>query len=141
MKKRILMLLITWVALALCASWAGAADAYHYIPAKDLNERLGAGSPMIIVDICTKEQFAKGHVKGSIETNAYPVKTEEEKARLAEVLPKLKASADDIIVVCPKGGGGAKNTVDYYKANGIDEKRLLILEKGMTEWPYATEKK
>ncbi|MBA3010005.1 MAG: rhodanese-like domain-containing protein [Desulfobacula sp.] len=141
MKKRVLSILITWAAIALCASWAVAADTYNYIKAKDLNVRLSAGSPMIIVDICPVEQFTKGHVKGSIETNAYPVKTEEEKAKLAAILPKLKASADDIIVVCPKGGGGATKTVDYYKAGGIDEKRLLILEKGMGEWPYETEKR
>jgi hypothetical protein len=39
------------------------------------------------------------------------------------------------------GGGAAKNTVDYFKAQGIDPKRLLILEKGIYNWPYETGKK
>ncbi len=95
---------------------------------------------MIIIDICSAEQFAKGHIKGSIETNAYPVKTDAEKAQLAEHLPTITSSTDDIIVVCPKGGGGAKRAVDYYKSEGIDANRLLILEKGMNGWPYETEK-
>jgi len=76
--------------------------------AKDLNARLTARSPMIIIDICPAEQFAKGHIKGSIETNAYPVKTDAERARLVELLPKIKASSEDVFIVCPKGGGGLK---------------------------------
>jgi rhodanese-related sulfurtransferase len=38
---------------------------------------------MILLDICPVEQFAKGHIPGSIETNAYPVDTDEQRARLA----------------------------------------------------------
>ena len=139
MKQILLFLCITFFTCSLgtgSAVWAGS---YQYIDAKDLNDRLEAGSSsMMIIDICPVEQFAKGHIKGSLETNAYPVKTEEEKARLAKLLPDIKASTDDIIIICPRGGGGAKNTVDFYKANDIDEKRLLILEKGMDKWPYAT---
>jgi rhodanese-related sulfurtransferase len=96
---------------------------------------------MIIIDICPAEQFAKGHIKGSIETNAYPVKTDAEGARLAELLPKIKASSEDVVIVSPKGGGGAKKTVDYHKTKGVDENRMLILVKGMNEWPYEMEKK
>jgi hypothetical protein len=57
------------------------------------------------------------------------------------VLPKIESSADDVVIVCPKGGGGAKKTYDFYKSKGVDEKRLLILEKGMGGWPYKTESK
>ena len=141
MKKLILVLLTLMMAGTFGAAWATSADGYKYITADELNTRLGAGSPMILIDICPVDQFAKGHIKGAVETNAYPVKTEEEKARLAERLPMLKASADEIIILCPRGGGGAKNTYDFYKANGIDDNRLLILEKGMDKWPFATEAK
>lgn len=141
MKKLILVLLTFMMAGIFGTAWAASADGYNYIAADELNTRLAAGTPMILIDICPVEQFAKGHIKGAVETNAYPVKTEEEKARLAERLPLLKASADEIIILCPRGGGGAKNTFDFYKANGIDENRLLILEKGMEKWPFATEAK
>ncbi len=128
--------------LLLAAGWGWAATAgYNYIKAEELQKRITAKSPMMIVDICPVEQFATGHIKGSIETNAYPVKTDEEKAKLAKLLPKIKASSEDIVIVCPRGGGGATNTVDYYKANGVQEKRMLILEKGMDKWPYEKEKK
>jgi hypothetical protein len=39
------------------------------------------------------------------------------------------------------GGGAAKNTADYFQAQGIDAKRLLILEKRIYNWPYETGKK
>lgn len=38
--------------------------------------------PMIIVDIQPADEFAKHHFEGSIETNAFPAKTDKEKARL-----------------------------------------------------------
>jgi rhodanese-related sulfurtransferase len=121
--------------------WASSSDSYNYIAADALQKRITGGSPMILIDICPVDQFAAGHIKGSIETNAYPVKTDAEKARLAKYLPKIKAASEDVIIVCPRGGGGAKNTFGFYKSNGVEEKRLLILEKGMDKWPYEKEKK
>lgn len=137
---------ITLFSLLLLAGFVGlglvhASEGYKYISAKELSARLDTGAPMIIIDICSVEQFAEGHIKGSMETNAYPVKTDAERARLAELLPKVKSTSEDVVVVCPRGGGGAKRTVEYYKSNGVEENRLLILEKGMTGWPYETEKK
>ncbi|MRR39060.1 rhodanese-like domain-containing protein, partial [bacterium] len=35
-----------------------------------------------------------------------------------------------------RGGGGAKSTCDYLKSRGVDENRLLILEKGSEGWPW-----
>ena len=121
--------------------WDAAAKDYHFISPEALRTRLQESSPMIVIDICEAEQFAKGHIKGAIETNAYPVKTDAEKSRLAEHLTEIKSSGDDVIIVCPRGGGGAKRTYDFYKENGVVEQRLLILEKGQNGWPYETEKK
>ena len=116
-------------------------DGYNFISAADLQQRLKNKAPMILVDICVVEQFAKGHIPGSIETNAYPVETAEQRQSLAKVLPQIKSATDDVIIICPRGGGGAKKTYDFYKSQGVDEKRLLILEKGMDKWPYETEAK
>jgi rhodanese-related sulfurtransferase len=127
--------------VATAVSWAASAYGYNYLSAADLQKRLQAKSPMILLDICPVEQFAKGHIPGSIETNAYPVDTDEQRERLAKVLPQIQASKDDVIILCPRGGGGAKKTFDFYKSKGIDPKRMLILEKGMDAWPYETEKK
>jgi rhodanese-related sulfurtransferase len=142
MVQRLIAALTIALALAAAAgSLAASSDGYHYISAADLQKRLQAKSPMILLDICPVEQFAKGHIPGAIETNAYPVDTDEQRERLAKVLPKIQASPDDVIILCPRGGGGAKKTFDFYKSKGIDPKRMLILEKGMDAWPYETEKK
>jgi rhodanese-related sulfurtransferase len=114
---------------------------YDYISPEDLQKRIDAQSPMILVDICSVEQFAKAHIPGSIETNAYPVETDAQREALGHLLPQILASGDDVIILCPRGGGGAKRTYDFYKANGVDESRLLILEKGVEKWPFATEAK
>ncbi|MBM9513105.1 rhodanese-like domain-containing protein [Desulfogranum marinum] len=131
------------VAFLFCASTASAflSGKYNFISPDDLQKRIEVNSPMILVDICPVEQFAKAHIPGSIETNAYPVKTDEERASLSRLLPQIRKSQDDVIVLCPRGGGGAKRTYDFYKANGVAENRLLILEKGVDNWPFATEAK
>lgn len=92
--------------------------------------------PMIIVDIQPADEFAKHHFEGSIETNAFPAKTDEEKARLNKALDKIKASKEDVVIICPRGRSGAMNTYEYFKSQGIDEKRLYILEGGIAGWPY-----
>lgn len=139
LKKKFAVL--TLVLLAAAIAWADDPGDYNFISAQALQKRIQEKSAPIIIDICPVEQFAQGHIEGSIETNAYPVKTEAEKTRLAELLPKIKASTVPIVIVCPRGAGGAKRTYDFYKASGVESSRLLILEKGMNGWPYETEKK
>lgn len=131
MKKICLIALFT-----LLLSTAAHAFGYNYISQDSMKQRLETKEPMLIVDICPAPQFAKGHLPGSIETNAYPVKTDAERAKLTPTLAMLKASSKPVVVVCPGGGGGAKRTVDYLEDNGIAKDRLLILEKGMNGWPY-----
>ncbi len=91
---------------------------------------------LIIFDIQPADEFAKHHFEGSIETNAFPAKTDEEKARLNKAIDKIKASKEDVVIVCPRGRSGAMNTYEYLKSKGIDEKRLYILEGGIAGWPY-----
>ena len=140
MFKKVILCLI---AVLFCATTASASlfDGYNFISAEDLQKRIDAKSPMILVDICTVEQFAKAHIPGSIETNAYPVETDEQRAALGHLLPQIQKSSDDVIILCPRGGGGAKRTYDFYKANGVAESRLLILKNGVEKWPFATEAK
>jgi rhodanese-related sulfurtransferase len=122
-------------------SVAGWASGYNYISPENLQNKIKGGSPMILLDICPAHKFSKGHIAGSIETNAYPVETELEKQRLAQVLPKIAFSTEDIVIVCPRGGGGAKRTFDFYQSKGVDGKRMLILEKGIDGWPFEKQVK
>lgn len=124
-------------AILLLPALSQAAD-YNYISQDAMRDRIATKDAVTIVDICPVDQFANGHLPDSLETNAYPVKTAEERAKLEAIFPKLTANSQDIIVVCPGGKGGAKRTIDYYISRGIDKNRLFILEKGMNGWPYQT---
>ncbi|MCO1601945.1 rhodanese-like domain-containing protein [Desulfosporosinus nitroreducens] len=110
---------------------------WKYYSADQLKEAIEKKSPLQIVDIQVEAEYDAHHIKGVIPTYAYPVKTEEEKAKLAKILPQLKASKDPIVIVCPAGKGGAERTYQYLYDQGIDESRLFTLEKGQSGWPYS----
>jgi rhodanese-related sulfurtransferase len=112
------------------------AFAFNYVGQGEFKEWLETARPVAIVDILPADAFAKGHFPGAIETNAYPVKSDEERRRLDGVAASLATTDQDIVIICPRGGGGAKNTYDYLKEKGIAEKRLFILEKGAEGWPF-----
>lgn len=118
-----------------CAVSANAGG-YNYVEQDQFKQWLNTGKEMSIVDIQVTAEFRKQHFKGSLETNAYPVKTTDDKQRLDNILPKLSSTQNDVVVVCPRGGGGAKNTYDYLKEKGVSEKRIFILKEGMQGWPY-----
>jgi len=122
------------LSLLVCSS-ATAGD-YSFVKAGDFKSWLQDGKKMAIIDIQPAADFQQQHFLGSIETNAYPVKSAEERQRLDKTIPQLTASTESVVVVCPRGGGGAKGTYDYLKSKGIDEKRLFILEGGMQGWPH-----
>lgn len=110
--------------------------AYNYVEQDQFRLWLEKGKIMAIVDIQVPAEFKQHHFRDALETGAYPVKSAADKLKLDKVLPKLTANRDDVVVVCPRGGGGAKNTYDYLKEKGIDEKRIFILREGMQGWPY-----
>jgi rhodanese-related sulfurtransferase len=112
------------------------AAGYNYVAPDQFKQWLEKGKDMSIVDIQVPAEFQQHHFKGSLETNSYPVKSAADKQKLDAVLPKLAATHNDVVVICPRGGGGAKNTYDYLKEKGIDEKRIYILKEGMQGWPY-----
>jgi rhodanese-related sulfurtransferase len=110
--------------------------AANYVKPEEFKKWLETGKKMIIVDVQPKNEFEQHHFKGSIETNAYPAKTDEEKKRLDIAISKAKASNDDVVIICPRGRSAAMNTYEHLKASGISENRLFILEGGIAGWPY-----
>ena len=111
-------------------------NSYNYIAPDELKTRIESEAPMTILDIQVKEEFSQHHIKGALPTYAYPVKTAEEKARIDEAYAELAALSDPVIIVCPRGGGGALRTYDHLLDKGIPADRLFILEKGQGGWPY-----
>lgn len=114
-------------------SWAGDGK-YNYISAAALEARLTANQPTNIVDIQVEDEFAQHHIKGATPTYAYPVKSDTDRAKLDATVERLKTNDDPVVVVCPRGAGGATRTYDYLLQQGISAERLLILEKGQGGW-------
>ncbi len=125
-----------FLSLTLLLYSAVPAFAENYVKSDQFKQWIETSKPVQIVDIQPTEEFEKHHFKNAIQTSAFPAKTDAEKERLDRILPALQASKEDIVIVCPRGGGGAKNTYEHLKAKGIPESRLFILEKGVEGWPY-----
>jgi rhodanese-related sulfurtransferase len=128
------------LALLLAGSAALAADApstYRYISAADLEARLTAHQPTNLVDIQVEEEYLQHHIKGAEPTYAYPVKSDADRVKLDGVVERLKTNNDPVVIVCPRGAGGATRTYDYLLSRGIAAERLLILEKGQGGWACA----
>jgi rhodanese-related sulfurtransferase len=131
--KRILVMVVVQLLYTAAISMAAG---YNYVEPDQFKQWLEKGKDMTVVDIQVPEEFRQHHFKGALETNAYPVTSADDKHKLDAVLPRLSANQNDVVVICPRGGGGAKNTYDYLKEKGIDEKRIFILKEGMQGWPY-----
>lgn len=140
--KTILMLLAAAALLALggCGDDKESGQAaleYNYISVDDTAQIIRDKKPgYAIIDIQVKDSFDKHHLEGAIATYAFPGDKPEMHEKLKAGLEQVK---DDqkIIIVCPRGGGGAKNSINYYRSIGVDNARLLILEKGQEGWPSS----
>ncbi len=135
--RRFALLLLGSLLLCNGALAADVQPKYNYISASDLEARLLAKQPTTIIDIQIEQEFARHHIKGAVATYAFPVKSEEEKGKLNAVIESFKGNGDPVVIVCPRGAGGATRTYDYLLAQGIAAERLLILEKGQEGWACA----
>ncbi len=132
MKKRILIALSLLCLLNVAAIF----ENFNYLEPEQFKQWLENGKPMVIVDIQDKASFAAQHFAGSIETNAFPVKTESEKKQIDQAVAAYKTSGNDVVVVCPRGGGGAKRCYSYLKSQGVPEEKLMILIGGIDKWAH-----
>lgn len=130
---RLCMIFLFFLAIGTDPALAGE---YSYISPEALKAQIENDTPLHLVDIQVEEEFAAHHLPGAIETCAYPVKSDSDKHKLHKFVAELKKDALPVVIVCPRGGGGAKRAVKYLEAEGIAESRLLILEKGQQGWPY-----
>lgn len=122
--------------LLLGAGWAGA-QTFNMISPAELKKRLESADKPMLLDIQVEADFARHHLPGALPTYAYPATSDEERARLKPAIGRILAGKEDVVIVCPAGGGGARNTYDFLKSQGVPESRMRILEKGQKGWPYA----
>jgi rhodanese-related sulfurtransferase len=111
-------------------------EKFNYLEPDQFKQWLESDKPMVIVDIQDKASFAAHHFSGSIETNAFPVKTGAEEKQIDSAVAAYKASGNEVVVICPRGGGGAKRCYSYLKSQGVPEEKLVILKNGIDKWPY-----
>lgn len=135
--NRIVPYLLSAALLVVLALPAGAEEGYRYIAPEKVKAMIEHGEPLHVLDIQVADQYADGHLPGAMKTCAYPVKSDADKARLDARMDELRADAAPIVIVCPRGKGGAKRTRDHLLTQGFDAERLLILEGGQQGWPYG----
>lgn len=132
MKKTTLIILSCIAFLNVAAFF----QSFNYVSPRDFKKWLEADKAMIIVDIQDKAAFAAHHFPGSIETNSFPVQSEAEKKRIDPAVAEFKKTNNDVVVICPRGGGGAKRCYSYLKSQGVAEDKLYILKGGVDKWPH-----
>ena len=131
MKRMIFLMLLCL--LAGSTVWGGE---YQFISATDLKQRLERHEGLMLLDIQVETEFARHHIEGAVPTYAYPVKSETDRSKLDAAVLQLAGHERPVVIVCPRGEGGAKRTYDYLLQKGVAEGRLAILEGGQQGWPY-----
>lgn len=141
--KRFISILVFMMALVLvvsgCSKKKASVDAegnaYQYYTAEETKKFIEEDKDWIMLDIQVEEDWDAHHIKGAIPSYAYPAKTDEDKAKLDSIMSELEGDKE-ILVICPGGGSGATNTIDYLIEKGIEADRFFILEKGQKAWAY-----
>lgn len=113
------------------------AQTYNYISPEQMKSKLDKAEDLLILDIQVKDEFDKHHLPGSLPTYAYPVKTEQERISLNKAVTIYNESGKSVVIVCPRGKGGAKRSYDYMLSQNIPEEKIAILKNGMAGWPYG----
>ncbi|DAB33498.1 MAG TPA: hypothetical protein CFH82_10100 [Sulfurospirillum sp. UBA12182] len=133
--KGILISLLAVLVFVGCGGKVDKKSQYNYISA-DETAKIMMENPdkIVLIDIQEKDDFEEEHLKGAIGTYAYPVKTEEEKARIAKHIQDIKPD-QKVVVVCPRGGGGADRAYDFLLQSGIKKENLFTLTDGQYGWP------
>ncbi len=138
--KKMTAIVFALLMVFLFAACGGAAEGTfesggrQYITADQLKADMDAGKDLFLLDIQPEENFNKNHLRSAVATFAFPVKTDEEKAKVDDVLDEAAGKA--LIIVCPGGKSGANNTWDHLVSSGYDMSTVYILENGQNGWPY-----
>lgn len=144
MRKRISLALVLCIVMALLVTGCGGSEEadgdaeteYKYYTAEEVKECIEKDEEIILLDIQPEEAWEEHHIKGAIPTHAFPVDTDDDKAKIDEVMPELEGSETPIVIVCPRGRKGAEKTYNYLLEKNIDEDRLYILKDGQEGWPH-----
>ena len=96
--------------------------------AEKLNEELSMQKPLLLFDLRSKEQFEKGHIRGSVHAVCDAQAKE-------KIMPKIPKNAKIVLISEPEGI--AKETAQMMRSFGLD---AHYLEGGFCSWAGKTEK-
>ncbi|MCF6186555.1 MAG: rhodanese-like domain-containing protein [Desulfobulbaceae bacterium] len=122
------------VSLLCFAAAAGAAE-LNFMDAARFKGLCSSKAPMVLADIQKPHDFKKHHFFAAVETDAYPVKTGADKAKLAVIQQMFQKTGNDVIVIGPRGGPASKRAAKYLIEQGIPADKVFILEGGVKKWP------
>jgi len=108
------------------ATTPGLASAYRAISPADAKKRIDAGEEIILLDVRTPEEYAEGHIAGSV---LLPLDEIDAKAGEA-----LKDKDAPIFVYC-RSGRRSKIAAEALVSMGYTEVYDL---GGIIDWPYGT---
>ncbi|GKT30756.1 rhodanese-like domain-containing protein, partial [Aduncisulcus paluster] len=74
-KKMMVMLGLATLLLCVAGNAFAMKDSYNYMSPAALQNAIDTKADVAIVDIQVADEFKAHHIKGAIETGAYPVKT------------------------------------------------------------------
>ena len=116
------------------AATAGAAE-LNFMDAARFKGLCSNKAPMVLADIQKPLDFRKHHFFAAVETDAYPVKTGADKAKLEVIRQMFQKTGNDVIVIGPRGGPASKRAAKYLIEQGIPADKVFILEGGIKKWP------
>ena len=119
-----------------CVAAAFAAE-NNYIEADAFKTMIENNAPVIIADIQKPKNFQKHQFFGSIETGAYPVKTETQQQLLDQIIEMYEKTGNQIVIVGPRGTSAAKRALQYLEDEAVPVEKIFILKGGIKKWPYT----
>ena len=123
------------VFLLFTAVVAQASSVVNYIDSASFWKYLKGKKSVYMVDIQKNNDYLRHHFYGALPTNAYPVRSGQDRARLAAVVAELKKTDDPVVIIGPRGSRASKRAYSFLLQQGIDSRRLAVLKKGIRGWP------
>lgn len=117
--------------MSLAAAPALMAAGYAYLKPDQLKDWLERGRMISIADLQPEDDFSNHSYKDSVWVGPYGEKNESAKARLSMFVNMSRTNGNDIVIVSSNGGEDALSAAKFLTVNGIDKKRILILENGI----------
>ncbi len=140
-RKVFYLVLLAMAVSVFAAAGQVCADDFNYISITEFKARMDAGDhesgAMDIVTTQTEAEYATGHLKAAYPTYARPLRSQSDFEKLHPFMDKVKDSDSDIVIICPRGRGGAEIPYRYFMEHGIAEDRLLILKDGQEAFNAA----